>query len=90
MEVRKMRLLRHKYGISCRELVKACGLTTQRIYDIELNANVELEAETKAKIKAGFAAVIAKRRLALTNFEQDYEAHQETLLDAVEETTYEL
>ena len=37
MQVRKMRLLRHKYGISNPDLSRICGLSPQRISEIELS-----------------------------------------------------
>ena len=90
MRARKMRLLRIKYQISRLELGEVCGLSPQRISEIELNAEPEATEETLIKVQSAFAAVIERRRRALEALEQDFANHKKTLLEGVEETTYEL
>ena len=59
MKVRKMRLLRHKHGITRSELGCACALSPQRISEIELSGT-GLIPETKEKLQRGFESVVQK------------------------------
>ena len=49
MQVRKMRLLRHKHGITRPELGRVCALSPQRISEIELSV-AGLAPETAARV----------------------------------------
>lgn len=90
MQMRKMRLLRMKYQISQSELGEACGLSQQRINELELKTKPETTGETLTKIQDAFASIIERRRRTLEALEQDFANHEKTLLEGVEETTYEL
>lgn len=89
MEARKMRLLRIKHGITRQELGDACGLSGQRISELEFSLG-QLRPETEAKLQQGFAFVVQKRRVQLMELERDYWRYRETLLAPVEDTSNEL
>ena len=89
MLVAKIKLFRMKYGISREELGKACGVSKQRIYELENEAAAILPA-TADKLRRGMEAVLKDRQVWIDAFRSDLEKHRETLMDYVEETTYEL
>lgn len=89
MQARKIRLLRKKYRISLAELAAACGLSGQRVSEIELGIT-PLSPATTTKIQSGFEKLIEQHRLMLLNLNQDYTKHKQTLLEPVEEIGYEL
>ena len=90
MKVRKMRLFRIKHRISLSELARFCGVSSQYISEIELNPEPKLGKETSAKLLAAFSSVIEERDREMVCLQQDFLNCTDTLLDAVEETTYEL
>ena len=90
MKVRKMRILRLKYGISLADMARVCGITKQRISHIELGKRASVEPETAARILRGFTGIIEERRLAVQGLEQDFKRQRATLMDYVEEHDYEL
>ena len=55
MKVRKFRILRLRHHVSMVELGRACGVSAQRISELELSEN-KPSAETVQKIQSGFAA----------------------------------
>ena len=89
MQVRKMRILRHKHGITRPELGRACALSPQRISEIELS-ETGLIPETQEKLRHGFESVAQRREDALRSLRGDLARHGESLFEAVEETGYEL
>ena len=89
MKVRKMRLLRHKHGITRSELGCACALSPQRISEIELSGT-GLIPETKEKLQRGFESVVQRREDALRSLRRDLNRHGASLFDPVEENGYEL
>ena len=89
VQVRKMRLLRHKHGITRPELGRACGLSPQRISEIELNMEC-LTPATGEKLRKGFYAVAARREDSLTSLRGDLARYESSLFEAVEEAVYEL
>ena len=89
MQVRKMRLLRHKSRITRVELGDACALSPQRISEIELGT-AGLAPATKEKLRRGFALVGRRREDALHALQGDLLRYGESLFDAVEEASYEL
>ena len=89
MQVRKMRLLRHKHGITRPELGRACALSPQRISEIELS-ETGLIPETQEKLQRGFESVAQRREDALRSLRGDLARHGESLFEPVEETGYEL
>lgn len=90
MKVRKMRLLRIKHQISLSELARFCGVSPQHISEIELNAEPKLRKETSAKLLAAFSKAIEERNNEMVGLQQDFLNHKDTLMEGVEETTYEL
>ena len=89
MQVRKMRLLRHKHQITRPELGRACALSPQRISEIELSVT-GLAPETEEKLRRGFDFVAQRREEALRSLRGDLARHGESLFEPVEETGYEL
>lgn len=89
MQVRKMRILRHKHGITRPELGRACALSPQRISEIELSA-AGLTPATEEKLLRGFYAVAQMREDALHALRDDLDRHGESLFEPVEEAGYEL
>lgn len=89
MQVRKMRLLRHKHGITRPELGRACALSPQRISEIELS-ETGLVPETEEKLRRGFETVARRREDALRSLCGDLARHGESLFEPVEESGYEL
>ena len=89
MQVRKMRLLRHKHGITRSELGRSCALSPQRISEIELSG-MGLIPETKEKLRRGFESVAQRREDALRSLRGDLDRHGESLFEPVEENGYEL
>ena len=89
MQVRKMRLLRMRYDISCVELGRACGLSPQRISELEFGDG-GVEPVTEGKIQTGFLKVIAQRTERLCSLTQTLLYHQDSLMISVEENGYEL
>ena len=90
MQVRKMRILRLKYDISLAELASSCGVSSQRISEIELKADVSVTRGTAEMVKKGFARLIAARQSMIHQLHQDFECHKDALMDCVEEIGYEL
>lgn len=89
MKVRKMRLLRHKHGITRSELGCACALSPQRISEIELS-ETGLVPETEEKLRRGFETVARRREDALRSLRSDLNRHGASLFEPVEENGYEL
>ena len=89
MKARKIRLLRKKYRISLTELADACGLSEQRLSEIELGVT-PLSPATTIKIQSGFEKLMEQHREMLLHLNQDYAKHRETLSEPVEEIGYEL
>ena len=89
MQVKKMRLLRHKHRITRPELGRACGLSPQRISEIELSVDKPTPA-TEEKLWRAFYAVAEQRRANLLSLTGDLARHGGSLFDPVEEAGYEL
>lgn len=89
MKARKIRLLRKKYRISLTELADACGLSEQRVSEIELGVT-PLSPSTTTKIQSGFEKLMEQHQAMLLHLNQDYAKHKETLSESVEEIGYEL
>ena len=89
MQVRKMRILRHKHGITRPELGRACALSPQRISEIELS-ETGLVPKTEEKLRRGFETVARRREDALRSLRGDLARHGESLFEPVEESGYEL
>ena len=65
MKVRKMRILRHKYHISRKDLATLCGVSPQRISRIELEDYFGLESGMAKRIRDAFETIIAERKSEL-------------------------
>lgn len=89
MQVRKMRLLRQKHHITRTDLGRACGLSPQRISEIELSVQ-RLTPVTEEKLRQAFSLVAEERRCQLSSLHCDLEHYSKSLFDAVEESAYEL
>ena len=89
MKVSKLRLLREKHRISRAELSRACGVSKQRIYELEMLIDSP-RGRTEEKIIHGMVALILQRQTELDTLCMDFMKHRDTLLDRVEETAYEL
>ena len=89
MLVSKLKLFRLKYGITRAELSSACGLSKQRIYEIEAKVGTYAPATTE-KLCRGLEKVIIQRQTDVFLFCLDLNKHGGTLLEHVEENTYEL
>lgn len=89
MKVRKFRILRLRHHISTVELGRACGVSAQRISELELSESTP-EAETVQKIQSGFTRILDERADRAAALRQEYEACKDTLMDRVGEYEYEL
>ena len=89
MLVAKVKLFRMKYGISRAELGSACGISKQRIYELE-NEVASITPATMDKLRCGMETVLKEREAWIDAFRTDLEKHRETLMDFVEENRYEL
>ena len=90
MKVRKMRLLRLKSGVLRRDLGELWGLSPQRISEIELNPAPEVSDDTQRRLKSAFKMLIEQRQKQMDDLRHDYMDMESSLLEGVEETTYEL
>ena len=90
MQVRIMRILRMKYGIPLSEIARICGVSRQRISEIELETNLSFKPETTEKITRAFAEIVEKQHEKYQTLYQDFEGHREDLMDIVEDYRYEL
>ena len=89
MKVRKIRLLRLKYGITCKELGAAAGISAQRVSQIEL-CEEGISEETKIKLKNALEKIIRDRDNSCKALDTVYELHKDSLFELVMETAYEL
>ena len=89
MKVRKFRILRLRHHVSMVELGWACGVSAQRISELELIEN-KPSAETVQKIQSGFESIIAQRGEKLGLLRQDYASCKNSLMERVGEYEYEL
>lgn len=88
MKTSVMRILRHKYCISLRELAEASELSVQYISIIELGAYPTTD-NAKVQITEAFERIIEKRTEVLHDLTIDYEYYRDKLLDFVEPNTPE-
>ena len=89
MLVAKVKLFRMKYSISLAELGSACGISLQRIHEIE-NAVYAITPATVEKVCHGMDAVLKQRQAWVNSLQTDLNKHGYTLLEFVEENSYEL
>lgn len=89
MLVAKIKLFRMKYGISRAELGSACGISKQRICELE-NEVAAITPATVEKLRRGMEAVLIQRESWNDSFRLDLEKHRDSLMEYVEENRYEL
>ena len=89
MKVRKFRILRLRHHVSMVELGRACGVSAQRISELELSESTP-EAETVQKIQNGFEALLTLRGEQLAALRQEYADCKNSLMERVGEYEYEL
>ena len=89
VQVRKMRLLRKKHHISLTDIGRFCGISKQRVQEIEMGYKPVSE-DTAGRIADTFARIMEQRQAACRELYRDFQCHRETLMERVEEETYEL
>ena len=88
MKTSIMRILRHKYNISLRELAEAAQLSLQYISIVELGAYTATDS-TKTQIAEAFMRIVERRTEVLQDLTVDCEYYRDKLLDFVEPDTPE-
>ena len=89
MKVRKFRILRLRHHVSMVELGRACGLSAQRISELELSEGVP-EQETIQKIQNGFERILTERMEDAESLHLEYQRCRNALMQRVGEDEYEL
>ena len=89
MKVRKFRILRLRHHVSMVELGRACGLSAQRISELELSEGVP-EQETIQKIQNGFERILTERMEDAERLHLEYQRCRNALMQHVGEDEYEL
>ena len=89
MKVRKFRILRLRHHVSMVELGRACGLSAQRISELELSEGVP-EQETIQKIQSGFKRILTERMEDAERLHLEYQRCRNALMQRVGEDEYEL
>lgn len=88
-KVRKFRLLRMKHHIPLAELAEAAGVSVQRVNQLELDMAYHPRKAAQT-LDLAFCTVIAQRARELDALRLDFMRHRDSLMEAVEETNYEL
>ena len=89
MKARKFRILRLRHHVSMVELGRACGLSAQRISELELSEGVP-EQETIQKIQNGFERILTERMEDAERLHLEYQRCRNALMQRVGEDEYEL
>ena len=89
MKVRKFRILRLRHHVSMVELGRACGLSAQRISELELSEGVP-EQETIQKIQNGFERILTERMEDAERLQLEYQRCRDALMQRIGEDEYEL
>ena len=89
MKGRKFRILRLRHHVSMVELGRACGLSAQRISELELSEGVP-EQETIQKIQNGFERILTERMEDAERLHLEYQRCRNALMQRVGEDEYEL
>ena len=89
MKVRKFRILRLRHHVSMVELGRACGLSAQRISELELSEGVP-EQETIQKIQNGLERILTERMEDAERLHLEYQRCRNALMQRVGEDEYEL
>ncbi len=88
MQVRKLRLLRQRSGISLEELGVAAGVTAQRMSELELGSYSPGWA-VRLRVSDAFFTVAREREESLRRLQEDLSKHKDSLFELVEDD-YEL
>ena len=83
MKQRKMRLLREKHGVSIAELSRHCGVSPQRLSQIELESKANT-THLKSLVKKAFSGCIKSRQKKLSALASDFQKCKDKLLDFAE------
>ena len=89
MKVRKFGILRLRHHVSMVELGRACGLSAQRMSELELSEGVP-EQETIQKIQNGFERILTERMEDAERLHLEYQRCRNALMQRVGEDEYEL
>ena len=89
MKVRKFRILRLRHHVSMVQLGRACGLSAQRIRELELSEGVP-EQDTIQKIQNGFERILTERMEDAERLHLEYQRCRNALMQRVGEDEYEL
>lgn len=79
----RLRILRHKYRISLKELQQHCGLSGQYISQLEFG-RYNRTPRNEQSIDAAFCSLIAARRASLEQLEREYHSYKGTMLQILE------
>ena len=89
MKIMVLKMLREKYGVSVRELSECCGLSLQRIYEIESSGRPVGEA-VRRRIAEALERAIRRRYERVDALTASFMAHRDELFSYVEEADYEV
>ena len=84
-----LRILRHKYGISLKELARHCHFSYQYLSQLDLG-QINRTQRNEAKLDAAVEAVIASRKAKLVELEHSYQTCRGQLLYTLEVEADEL
>lgn len=79
----QLRVLRRRHRITLLELATSSGMSNQHLSRLELAICSGTPGQEK-KVGEGVETLIARRKSALENLEQDYLAHKGRLLERME------
>lgn len=83
MVTTKLRILRHQYGISLKELERYCHYSYQYLSDLDLG-KIRRTPKNENTLNTAMTALIASRREQLTALERAYQTCCGQLLQAME------
>lgn len=89
MRVCKIKLIREKYRIPRSALARVCGMSEQRLCQLELDG-VPIRPTMAKRLCFGLEKIMWLRVTNASELAADIEKHRDTLTEYVEETTYEL
>lgn len=90
MRVRVVRLLRQKYGISQHAFAKVCGISQQRVGEIELDLHKGATEKTQERLVAAFNTLISQKDNEAEELRIALQRNKDSLLKWVEEHEYEI
>ena len=84
-----MRFLKLIHHINLTDLSRFCGLSPQRLSEIELNVEGLLPA-TEEKVRQAFYAAADQREAELSSLRSDLERYGDSLFETIKESDYAL